>query len=364
MNKAYLVALQQVSGLGPIRLKLLLEYFSDSKLAWEASIKDWQEIKVPHTVIQAWQESKKTTIPDQLLESILNQGIKVISIFDPEYSTLLKEIHDPPIVLYYFGENLEVFKRKSLGVVGTRQITSYGRLMTERFINSLVNAGLVIVSGLARGVDTVAHQETLKAKGQTIAVLGGGLNQIFPSENTNLVKEIARNGGLVISEFSPNEPSLPGNFPARNRIISGLSVGVLVTEAAIESGSLITARCALEQGREVYALPGPITSSQSIGTLNLIKQGAKLVTEPEEILEDLGMEQVESGKLKVKSQKMQNITEVERRVLDFLSLESRQVDEICRELKLPAGVVAASLVKMEIFGLIKNLGGGVYLKLI
>ncbi len=362
MNTAYLVALQQIPGLGPIRLKLLLEYFSDSKLAWQASLKQWQEIKVPQNVIQAWQESKKTTAPEQLLQQILDDGIRVLSIFDPEYSLLLKEIYDPPIVIYYLGDNLEVFKRKSLGVVGTRQITSYGRLLTEKFINILAGAGLVIVSGLARGVDTVAHQETLKAKGQTIAVLGGGLKQIFPAENIKLALAIAQNGGLVISEFSPNEPSLPGNFPARNRIISGLSVGVLVTEAATESGSLITARCALEQGREVYALPGPVTSSQSMGTLNLIKQGAKLVTSAEDILADLGMDQVTNTETRVKN--VGNLSEAEQRILDLLSLENRQIDEICRELKLPAAIVASSLVKMEIFGLVKNLGGGVYLKLI
>jgi DNA processing protein len=290
INKtAHLVALQQINGLGPVRLKLILNYFSDPQEAWESERRVWEELKVPSKVITNWIENRKNTQPEKLVAQILNQGIKILTIFDSEYPVLLKEIYDPPMVLYYLGDNLDIFKKRMIGVVGTREVTSYGQEVTEKFVGHLVNSNLVIVSGLARGVDTVAHTQTVKQDGLTIAVLGGGINRLYPGENTALSQEIVKKGGLVISEYPPNDSPQPGNFPARNRIISGLSEGVLVTEAAIKSGSLITAKSALEQGREVYAIPGPITSSQSFGVLDLIKQGAKLVTDPEEIVQDIAV---------------------------------------------------------------------------
>ncbi len=188
--------------------------------------------------------------------------------------------------------------------------------------------------------------------------MGGGLNYIFPPENTDLAQKIASGFGTLLSEFPPSYPSLPGNFPSRNRIISGLSLAVLVTEAAQDSGSLITARQGLEQGREVFAVPGPITSSLSKGPIDLIREGARPVSSAQEILDELGINQVQSAKLKV--QNLGSLTDEEKKVLEILGNESLHIDEVCRALNLPSSKVSAYFLKMEITGLVRSLGGGVY----
>ena len=233
-------------------------------------------------------------------------------------------------------------------------------MVTEKFTSELVAAGFTIVSGLARGVDSSAHRSALNSGGRTIAVLGGGLNKIYPPENIRLADEIINGHGVVMSEFPPDYPSVPGNFPARNRIISGLSLGVLVTEAAQDSGSLITARLAVEQGREVFAVPGPVTSDLSRGPADLIKEGARLVFDAHEILDELGVSQVQSSKFKVQS--LENLSEEEKKVLEVLENENRHIDEIGRMLKMDAAKISAALLKMEINGLVRNLGSGVYCK--
>lgn len=248
----------------------------------------------------------------------------------------------------------------AIGVVGTRKVTGYGRTVTQKFTTDLTQKGLTIVSGLARGVDTVAHTAAIEGNGRTIAVLGGGLNQIFPPENASLVERIISGHGAVMSEFPPDYPALAGNFPARNRIISGLSLGVLVTEAAEDSGSLITARLALEQGRDVFAVPGPVTSLLSKGPADLIKEGARLTFTAQDVLTELGINtQVATP---IKTSNSLDLTEVEKSILSCLENESKHIDEISRQLKRQVYEVSSALVKMEILGLIKNLGGGIYVK--
>lgn len=359
-NVGYLLALHSINGLGPVRLKAILQYFKDPKIAWEASAKQIVEIGVPRSVADLLRETRRKLNPEKYAESIKKSGISWMTIFDESYPKLLKEIYDPPVILFYKGEILDSDK-KAVAVVGTRKMTSYGKLVTEKLTKELVEFGITIVSGLARGVDTEAHRSAISTNGRTLAVLGGGLNYIFPPENIELAKKISSDFGAVISEFPPDHPSLPGNFPARNRIISGLSRGVLVTEAAEDSGSLITARLALEQGRDVFAVPGPITSDLSKGPSLLIKQGAKLVTSAEEILEELGMEQTQVTK--VKNQGNLKLNEIEMKILKNLENENKHIDDLCRELNLPAAVISSSLIKMEIVGFIKNLGGGNYLKI-
>lgn len=357
MNVAYLLALHRINGLGPIRLKQLVDYFKDPKLAWSANTREWENINLPQPVINLWQSEKLKIEPEEYAKKIFNSGIKTVTLFDADYPALLKEIYDPPVIVYYKGE---VPKGRSIAVVGTRKVTGYGKIVTEKFASALAKFGFVIVSGLARGVDTLSHKSALAVDGKTIAVLGGGLDNIFPSENAQLAEKIHSGFGSVISELPPDYPALPGNFPARNRIISGLSSAVLVTEAAQDSGSLITAREALDQGREVFAIPGPITSATSKGTSLLIKQGATLVTEPEEILEELGIEKVSSSNLQV-SDNFQ-LSNEEQSILKALENEVKHLDEICRQLSLATPLVSASLIKMEIKGLVKNLGGGLYTK--
>jgi DNA processing protein len=359
-NTPYLLALHSIPGLGPIRLKAVVDYFQDPQLAWNADQKELIKIGLPQNVVQVLVETRRKLNPEEYAQKISQSGIKWLTIFDEAYPKLLKEIAGSPIVFYYQGEILPG-DQKAVAIVGTRKVTGYGKLITEKFARELSEAGVTVVSGLARGVDSVAHQAVVESGGRTLAVLGGGLNNIFPPENIRLAQKIAQGHGAVISEFAPNEPSLPGNFPARNRIISGLSLGVLVTEAAEDSGSLITAKAALDQGREVFAIPGPITSDLSKGPSFLIKQGAKLVTATEEILEELGINKGHGSK--VLSQESLKLDETEKKILECLENENKHVDEICRELKIPSSVVSAALIKMEINGLIENLGGGNYVKI-
>ncbi len=359
VNLEYLLALHSVNGLGPVRLRALMDYYQDPKLVWEADPKELQKLSIFQNVINLLLETRKKLVPEKYLEYIQKCGISWVTSFDEKYPRLLKEISDPPIILYYKGDIVE--DGKTIAVVGTRKMTGYGGLVTEKFVSGLVEAGITIVSGLARGVDTQAHKTTVKLEGRTLAVLGGGLNRIFPPENTRLAGEIASGFGAVISEFPPDHPSLPGNFPARNRIISGLSKAVLVTEAAEDSGSLITAKLALEQGRDVFAIPGPITSDLSQGPLLLIKQGAKLVTEVEEILEEIGLTRFKNTDLRIKNEN--ELNEMEKKILEVLQSESKHIDEICRELQCSAALVSASLIKMEIFGLVKNMGAGNYIRI-
>lgn len=354
-NIPYLLALHSIDGLGPIRLKNILDYFKDPKLAWEANSGELRNLGIPQPTIDLLIETRKKLEPETYAQTIQEGGISWITIFDENYPGLLKQIYDPPTVLYFKGKLKD--EEKSLAVVGTRKITGYGKVATEEFVKGLVAGGLTIVSGLAKGVDSQAHLSAIHAKGRTIAVLGGGLNYIYPSENQSLAGQIVESGGIILSEFPPDYPSLPGNFPSRNRIISGLSLGVLVVEAAEDSGSLITARLALEQGREVFAVPGPITSSLSKGPIDLIKEGTRVVMNAEEILEELGINQVQSKKLKVQSD---NLTEEEKKMLDILENEQLHIDEICRKLNLPAAKVSGTLLKMEISGYVQNLGSGIY----
>lgn len=364
-NLAYLLALHSIDGLGPIRLKRVLDHFKDPKAVWLASLNDLRNLGLPRSVIENLSKAKATLDVEKYVEDVLKGGIKVLTIFDENYPGLLKQIYDPPVVLYYKGEILAKDDH-AIGVVGTRKITAYGKTVTEKFCKELVEAGFTIVSGLARGVDTVAHQTALSCSGRTFAVLGGGLNNIFPAENSNLADKIIGGQGAVISEFSPDYPALPGNFPARNRIIAGLSKAVLVTEATEDSGSLITANLSLEYGRDVFAVPGPITSSLSKGPANLIKQGASLAFEVSDILQALGVE----NSPRAPKVEPTNLSETERTILKCLETEnehsafngSKHIDEICRELNIRASEVSAGLIKMEILGLVKGLGGGNYLK--
>lgn len=358
-NIPYLLALHSIDGLGPIRLKAILDYFKDPRLAWEANIGVFREIGIPQNVSDLMRETRRKLDPILYAESIRKAGISWLTIFDENYPYLLKQIYDPPTVIYYKGQ----IKRheKAIAVVGTRKITGYGRVVTEQFVKRLVLAGLTIVSGLARGIDAEAHLSTIRAGGRTIAVLGGGLKNIYPPENRSLAEKIIERGGLVLSEFPPDYPSMPGNFPARNRIISGLSLGVLVVEAAADSGSLITARLALEQGREVFAVPGPVTSTLSRGPIDLIKAGARPIFEPGEILEEMGFKQNQNAN--IKNTNDVNLSEEEKKILEYLGNEQLQMDEICRNLKMSAATVSGTLLKMEIAGLVQNLGGGTYCRI-
>lgn len=362
----YLLVLHSVDGLGSIRLKRILDYFEDPEVAWKAPLNEFKGLSIPENVLQNLAKKRKELDPEKYFSEVKNFGVNVKTIFDKDYPYLLKQIPDHPLLFFYLGSlnNLN----NPIAVVGTRKVTGYGRSVTEKFVSDLVSFNCTVVSGLARGVDTVAHTQTLNSKGITLAILGGGLKKIFPPENIRLAKEITESGGAVISEFPIDYPSTPGNFPARNRIIAGLSLATLVTEAAEDSGSLITARLALEYNREVFAVPGPITSTLSLGPASLIKEGARLVTTGQEIIEELGIDKFPIANARaslisnVKFQMSNNLSEEERMVLDLLENEGKHIDEICRQLQKSSPIISATLIKMEIKGIIKNVGGGNYIK--
>jgi len=284
------------------------------------------------------------------------EEIRKITIDDKNYPKLLKQIPDPPKVLYYKG-NIKPDK-PCFAVVGTRRYSSYGKQITLEISSNLTEAGLIIVSGLAPGIDTFAHSSVVEKKERTIAVLGTGLDEksIYPKENIKLTRQILEFGGCLISEYPPGTPGSRFSFPKRNRIISGLSNGILVVEAKQRSGSLITADYAFSQKRNVFAVPGSIYCLNSQGPHNLIKRGAKLVDNANDILRELGLTNLTS------SDKKEIIIETseENLILDALKQESLYLDKIIEKTKLNASTAASTLTILEMKGKIQNLGGNVY----
>ncbi len=283
-------------------------------------------------------------------------GARLISLFDEDYPIRLRDIADPPPVLFVLGRMLGA-DEPAIAVVGTRRATSYGRQAVDRIVSDLASAGVAIVSGLARGIDAAAHQSTLSAGGRTIAVLGSGLDRVYPSEHRGLAQQITRDGA-VVTEFPLGTAPDAMNFPRRNRIISGLAQGTLVVEADLESGALITVDFALEQGRDVYAVPGSIFSPTSRGTISLIKEGAKPVSSAEDILEELNIEFTQAAL----APSPEPDTDEESRLLALLTADPAHIDDIGRASGLPMPVVSATLAIMELKGLTRNVGGLHYVR--
>ena len=285
-EKRYWFAFSLIDGLGPKRFALLKNYFGSAQKAWQASPNDLIRLGLDKKTIEKFIKFKKSVNLSSSFLRLRENRIECQILADDTYPENLKKIDNPPFVLFVKGK-IKASDKKALAVVGSRRMSNYGLKVTQKLVTDLVKKKMTIVSGLARGIDTIAHQTALKAGGRTIAVLGSGLENIYPPENKSLAEEIVKGHGAVVSEFPPEQPSASGNFPARNRIIAGLSLGTLVIEGAAKSGSLITARWAAEQGREVFAVPGPIDVVGSQAPLFLIKQGAKVVETVEDILEEL-----------------------------------------------------------------------------
>jgi DNA processing protein len=360
-ERKYFLLFSVFPGIGPVRFKLLYDYFGSAKAAATASESALHEIKLGDKLTREFIDFRKTFNLDNYLHELVREHIGFITINDPNYPKLLKNISDPPFVLYVKGKKTDppIGLTRTIGVVGTRKITPYGIEVTERLVQGLVEYGFTIVSGMAYGVDAVAHKTTIAAGGKTIAVLGCGADVIAPPTNAGIYKQITQDGfGAVISEMPLGLRPNKGLFPARNRIISGLSLGVLVTEGATDSGSLITARNAGEQGREVFAVPGPITSEYSAGPAKLLKNGAKLVETVEDIIEELGLTQ-KIGK--ISRRKIVNLgSENEKKIMEILTNSRMQIDEIVRESGLTISDVASTLTILEINGLVKDYGEKTY----
>jgi DNA processing protein len=291
-EKSYWVGFSVFPGIGPVRFKLLRDYFGSAKAAWETQTGELRNIKLGEKLTEQFDHFRKTFNIEAYLKQLQDLHVSVLTLNDSKYPKLLKEISDPPFLLYIRGKKTDepINLERTIAVVGTRKITRYGEEVTRRIVADLVSYGFTIVSGLAYGVDAIAHQTAIDSGGKTIAVLGCGIDIIAPPSNARLYRQISEDGfGAVVSEMPLGLWASKGTFPARNRIISGLSLGVVVTEGADDSGALITARNAGEQGREVFAVPGPITSPYSRAPAALIKKGAKLVESAKDILEELGL---------------------------------------------------------------------------
>jgi len=356
-EKKYWVAWSNIESIGPQKFKLLYRHFPDLKTAWQACASELLMAGLNHRDIANITEKRPAINPDQAWQELAQGKINVITIKDKEYPQLLKQIYAPPALLYVKGA-LPPEQDLNLAVVGTRKTSPYGRQITPEIVRGLSQVGLTIVSGLALGIDALAHQTAIEAKGLTLAVLGCGLDKIYPITNQKLTDNILSSGGCLISEYPIGTKPLKQHFPARNRIISGLSKGVLVIEGGQDSGSLITARCALEQNREVLAVPGNISSNTAQGPNNLIKMGAHVVTCANDVLQALNLEASEQIKENIK---IIPATKEEEIILKFISHQPVHIDELFKQCKLTISILNSALTMMEMKGMVRHVGGQNYI---
>ena len=335
-----------------MRLRSLLDAFGDAESAWRASPDELRSIGLHPKLIANLVKARKDISLDQVWDKIQKFGISVLTWEDPGYPERLKEITPSPPVLYLRGK-LEADDQWAVSIVGTRRITSYGRQMAAKIATRLSQAGITVVSGLARGVDGIAHKSTLEQGGRTLAVLGSGVDRIYPPDHRQLAAQIMDRGALI-SDYPPGTPPEASNFPPRNRIISGLSMATVVVEAGRRSGALITAEFAVEQGREVFAVPGNVLSPQSKGTNRLIQEGARILLDPQEILEVLDLTRV-TEQSAARAVLPENATEAE--LFGVLSHEPLHVDEIRSQTHLSIEEVTSTLALMELKGMVRQVGG-------
>ena len=355
-ERVYWAGLNLVKGIGAVRFETLIAHFGSPRAAWEAPAGQLKSIGLPTPVVEALLTVRTDVNLEQLWEQIESNGITLITLEDDVYPTRLKQIDQPPPVLYALGDLIPQ-DEWAVAIVGTRRVTHYGQQVAEEIAAFLAQNGITVVSGLARGVDSIAHRAALEAGGRTIAVLGSGVDRIYPAENRGLAsKMIGR--GAVISDYAPGTPPEAGNFPPRNRIIAGLSIAVVVVEAGERSGASITAGFAVEQGREVFAVPGNIFSPQSKGTNRLLRDGAHPLLAPEDLLEVLNLSMVTEHQ---KARVVLPANAVEAAIFSVLGHEPVHVDQIGLEAKLPIEQISATLTMMELKGMVRQVGGMRYI---
>ena len=368
------LALSLTQGLGPTKARKLSQRFSGPEGVFRASLTELEGAGIQAVSAQSIATGKSAELAREEIAKAAAAQITVVSMEDPAYPPRLKEIYDPPLVLYARG-NVELLVQPGIAMVGTRHPTPYGSGMAERLACDLANQGLVIISGMARGVDTASHRGAISVKGKTIAVFGTGVDVIYPKENSRLSEQILALGGALISEFALGTFPAPQNFPIRNRILSGMSVGVLVVEAGEYSGTRITARCALEQNRDVFAVPGNVTNKNSWGPNTLIKQGAKLVATWEDVWEDLPPEVKlaltptmggESGEHSSASLFPEDgLPPHEKRILGLLKAdEPTHIDELVERLEteMSSSEIFAALFELELTGKVRQMPGKNFVK--
>ncbi|MDX1615450.1 MAG: DNA-processing protein DprA [Candidatus Promineifilaceae bacterium] len=349
----YWLGFNLVKGFGPAKVRALLDHFGELRSAWHAGEVELQRVGIDQRAVTSLREFRATANLDEELSKVARAGVQLLTWHSADYPRYLLEIADPPPLLYVRGALIEE-DQWAVALVGTRRHTAYGRQVTRELVEGLVRNHVTVVSGLARGIDTVAHEAAVKAGGRTIAVLGSGLDRVYPPQNRKLAARIAHEHGAIVSAYGLGVPPEARNFPPRNRIISGLSLGVVVVEAGKRSGALITARYALEQDREVFAVPGSVKSPASKGTNNLIQQGAKLVQTVRDVLEELNLTMVpEQTAVQLA---LPESTE-EALLLAALTHDPVHIDELTRQVELPAAAVSSTLSLMELKGMVLQVGG-------
>jgi len=357
------IALNMIPEVGPVRLRKLMEALGSAQRILSAKPAELRAVDgIGNDLAEAiahWEQ--RIDLPGEL-KRIKEFGARVITQTDREYPKMLREIHNPPIALYIWGELLDRDVH-SIGVVGSRTASHYGLQCAKRLGYQLAYSGLTVVSGLARGIDSAAHQAALAAKGRTIAVIGSGLNKLYPPENMGLAEKIATSRA-VVSEYPMDRSADRQTFPYRNRIVAGWGIGVLVIEAALNSGALITASQAIEHGRSVYAVPGPIDRPSSIGANRLIQQGAKLVMDAGDILDEMQLLFPKTSPLIPSTPAPGVLTEEERKVYEAIEAEESPIDSIIAKSGLPTGKVSSTLLALEMKHLVRQLPGQYFVKLV
>lgn len=358
------IALNMLPHMGPVRLRRLLEVFETPERILVATRSALRAIEgIGNEVAEQIANWEDTVDLSAELARMREFGAGVITAQSSTYPRQLREIHAPPIVLYVWGELTER-DQHAIGVIGSRRTSHYGAECAKKLSYQLAYAGLTVISGLARGIDTAAHQGALAAKGRTIAVIGSGLQKLYPPENAALADKIRSGNGAVVSEFSMAVEPDRQTFPMRNRIISGWSHGILVVEAGLNSGALITAAQALEQGRSVYAVPGHINAPTAHGSNRLIQQGAKLVMDASDLLDDLQILLPERQKLpQAAVRPLPELTEEERLVYEAIHATETPIDQIAAMSQLPSATVSSTLLRLELKHLVKQLPGKYFVKL-
>jgi DNA processing protein len=358
------IALNMLPTMGPVRLRKLLQVFATPDRILAARRDEVRAVEgIGREVADQIANWESLVDLSEELKRIREFGAEVITSESPLYPKQLREIHSPPIVLYVWGELLER-DQHAIGVIGSRRTTHYGLESAKKLSYQLAYAGLTVISGLARGIDTAAHQGALAAKGRTVAVIGSGLSKLYPPENAALAEKIRSGQGAIVSEFSMEIEPDRQTFPMRNRIISGWSHGLLVVEAGANSGALISVTQALEQGRNVYAVPGHINAPTAIGSNRMIQQGAKLVMDANDILDDLQILLPESKPApQATTRALPIMTDEEKSVYAAIGESETSIDDIATGADLPSGIVSSTLLRLELKRLVKQLPGKYFVKL-
>ncbi len=354
----YWLAFAKIKNLRHKQFLFFRKKFQSLAHFWHASVKELLTADLPQSTIQEIIQQKNTIYPEKALAEIKKNDIQVITYDSAEFPPLLKQIACPPLLLFCRG-NIDILKQNLLAIVGTRKFSSYGKIVSEKITQEALDHQLIPISGLALGIDALVHNTCVQNKFSTLAVLGAGVDNdnIYPRQNFFLAQQIIKNNGLIISEYAPGTKVQKYHFPARNRLISGLSLGTLVTEAKEKSGALITAHFALEQNREVFAIPGPINSPTSYGTNKLIQQGAKLVSSINDVLEELNLTQVQKVE---KTKPMFQLSPEEQIIVNFLSGGKKHINEIAQNCNIPTATINSLLIQMELSNRIKNNGNLYY----